>query len=246
VDGYRQAIRNRVTIDWSDAPTLTIDPIKIPPEVEVKANIPSNQGRPSLSGPGKLEKVDLNPYRSSRRFQELVFDMAAELTREYVNRRECEAPAHVLFPQMRQIVDRYLREKVRPLEPAKTIDVFCSPYYGWVIERLKDAIKPDVTQGEAPIVPTYEKRRAPGSTGEVDFWTSREVREVVRSHVNYVVADTKKWEESAAYYIDTNDLVDAFVKNAGLGSPSHTSTMARRTITFPTSSSGSRSNHQCI
>jgi hypothetical protein len=34
VEGYRQAIRNRVTIDWSAAPTLTIDPMKIPPEVE--------------------------------------------------------------------------------------------------------------------------------------------------------------------------------------------------------------------
>ena len=108
VDGYRQAIRNQVTIEWNAAPTLTIDPMKIPPEVEVKANLPSNQGRHSLSGPGKLEKVDLNPYRSGRRFQELVFDMAAELTREYVSRRECEAPAHVLFPQLRQMVNRYL------------------------------------------------------------------------------------------------------------------------------------------
>jgi type III restriction enzyme len=217
VEGYRQAIRNHVTIDWGNAPTLTIDPMKIPPEVEVKATVPSNKGRPSLSGPGKLEKVDLNPYRSGRRFQELVFDMAAELTREYVNRRECEAPAHVLFPQMRQIVDRYLREKVRPLDPAKTIDVFCSPYYGWVIENLRDAIKPDISQGEAPIVPIYETRRGPGSTGEVDFWTSRDVREVAKSHVNYVVADTKQWEQSAVYLIDTNALVDSFVKNAGLG-----------------------------
>jgi len=217
VDGYRQAIRNRVTIDWSAAPTLTIDPTKIPPEVEVKANVPSNEGRASLSGPGKLERVDLNPYRSGRRFQELVFDMAAELTREYVNRPECEAPAHVLFPQTRQIVERYLGEKVRSLPPAQTIDVFCSPYYGWVIEHLRDAIKPDVSQGEAPIVPIYETRRGPGSTGEVDFWTSREVREVVRSHVNYVVADTRKWEESAAYFIDTHPMADAFVKNAGLG-----------------------------
>jgi type III restriction enzyme len=75
----------------------------------------------------------------------------------------------------------------------------------------------DISQGEAPIVPIYEERRGPGSTGEVDFWTSREVREVVKSHVNYVVADTKTWEESAAYLIDTNELVDAFVKNAGLG-----------------------------
>jgi len=217
VEGYRQAIRNRVTIDWSDVPALTIDPTRIPPEVEVKANLPSNLGRASLSGPGKLEKVDLNPYRSGHRFQELVFDMAADLTKEYVSRRECEAPAHVLFPQMRQIVDRYLREKVRPMPPAETIDVFCSPYYGWVIERLRDAIKPDISQGEAPIVPIYEARRGPGSTSEVDFWTSRDVREVNRSHLNYVVADTKQWEQSAAYFIDSNELVDAFVKNAGLG-----------------------------
>lgn len=217
VDGYRQAIRNRITIDWNAAPTLTIDPMKIPPEVEVKAGVPSNKGRPSLAGPGKLEKIDLNPFRSGRRFQELVFDMAAELTREYVNRRECEAPAHVLFPQVRQIVDLYLREKVRPLQPAEIIDVFCSPYYGWVIDHLRDAIKPDISQGEAPIVPIYEARRGPGSTVDVDFWTSREVREVVHSHINYIVADTKTWEESAAYLIDTNEHVDAFVKNAGLG-----------------------------
>jgi type III restriction enzyme len=143
--------------------------------------------------------------------------MAAELTREYVSRRECEAPAHVLFPQVRQIVDQYLREKVRPLRPAETLDVFCSPYYGWVIEHLRDSIKPDRSQGEAPIVPIYEARRGPGSTADVDFWTSREVREVVKSHLNYVVADTKTWEEAAAFHIDTSDLVDAFVKNSGLG-----------------------------
>lgn len=123
----------------------------------------------------------------------------------------------MLFPQVRQIVDRYLRKKVLPIKPADTIDVFCSPYYGWVIEHLRDSIKPDVSQGEAPIVPIYETRCGPGSTGEVDFWTSREVREVVKSHLNYVVADTKTWEESAAYFLDTSDLVDAFVKNAGLG-----------------------------
>jgi len=86
-----------------------------------------------------------------------------------------------------------------------------------VIEHLRDAIKPDISQGEAPIVPIYEARRGPGSTSEVDFWTSREVREVAKSHINYMVADTKTWEESAAYLIDTNDAVDAFVKNAGLG-----------------------------
>jgi type III restriction enzyme len=42
-------------------------------------------GEPSLSGPGKLERIDLNPFRSGRRMQELVFQMARDLTREYVS-----------------------------------------------------------------------------------------------------------------------------------------------------------------
>lgn len=51
----------------------------------------------------------------------------------------------------------------------------------------------------------------------MDFWTSREVREVTKSHLNYVVADTRRWEQSAAYYLDTHPNVAAFVKNSGLG-----------------------------
>ncbi len=217
VEGYRQAIRNRVRVDWSTISTLTLDPINIPPEVEVKAGLPTNQGRMSLLGPGPLERVDLNPYRSGRRFQELVFDMAGDLTRDYTTQPGCEVPAHVLFPQIVEIVGRYLKEKVTPVEPAKILDVFLSPYYGWVIERLVQAIVPDATQGEAPEVPRYETNRGPGSTAEVDFWTSRDVREAVKSHLNYVVADTARWEQSAAYAIDTHPRVEAFAKNAGLG-----------------------------
>ena len=40
---------------------------------------------------------------------------------------------------------------------------------------------------------------------------------VVKSHVNAVVPDTAKWEQSAAYRLDTASLVRSFVKNAGLG-----------------------------
>jgi len=97
------------------------------------------------------------------------------------------------------------------------LDVALSPYYGWVIEALTGAIKPDAAGGEEPEVPRYETRRSSGLTAEVDFWTSRDVREVVRCHLNYVVADTAKWEQSAAYVLDTHSLVEAFVKNAGLG-----------------------------
>ena len=81
-----------------------------------------------------------------------------------------------LFPQLLEIVDRYVREFVRPVAPAERIDIAVSPYYGWVIERLLEAIKPDASAGEAPELPAIEANRPPGTTGDVDFWTSRDVR----------------------------------------------------------------------
>ncbi|MBI4389851.1 MAG: DEAD/DEAH box helicase family protein [Nitrospinae bacterium] len=217
VEGYRQAIRNKIAIDWNAIASITLDSMNIPPEAEMKAALPTNTGRPTLTGPGKLERVDLNPYRSGRRFQELVFDLAKDLTKSYSKQPSCEAPAHVLFPQFVKIVERYLNEKVKPVPPSNILDVFLSPYYGWVIERLANNVIPDVPGGEAPEIPIYETNRGPGSTAEVDFWTSKDVREAVHCHLNYAVADTKRWEQSAAYVIDTHDQVEAFVKNAGLG-----------------------------
>ena len=123
----------------------------------------------------------------------------------------------MLFPQLARVIQRYVIEKVIVEPPADRLQAFMSPNYGWVIERLLGALHPDAANGEAPELPIFEKNRGEGSTSEVDFWTSREVREIVRSHVNYVVADTQQWEQSAAYLIDTHPAVDSFVKNAGLG-----------------------------
>lgn len=217
VEGYQQAIRNRITINWNSVAKLRLDPMNIPPEVEMKAGLPNNQGRYTLMGPGRIENVDLNPYRSGRRFQELVFELARDLTRDYISQPSCIVPAHILFPQIAKIAERYLNEKVQPISPANILDIFLSPYYGWVIERLVEAIQPDTTLGESPEIPRYETSRGPGSTADVDFWTSKDVREVIHSHLNYVVADTKKWEQAAAYIIDKHEKVDVFVKNAGLG-----------------------------
>lgn len=217
VEGYTQAIQNKVTVDWTSIASLTIDPLKIAPEVDVKATLPNNEGRPSLSGPGQLKNIDLNPYRQGRRLQELVFELAGDLTKTYCHSAQCEAPAHVLFPQLRSIAQRYLNEKVTVINPANILDVFLSPYYGWVIENLAQAIKPDTEQGEAPEIPRYEAHRDNGSTDDVNYFTSKPVREVVKSHLNCVVADTHQWEQAAAYIIDRHEAVEAFVKNEKLG-----------------------------
>ena len=56
------------------------------------------KGRPSLSGPGHSSEVTLEPYSAGRRVQEIVFEIARDLTRAFVGRGN-DVPTHVLFPQ---------------------------------------------------------------------------------------------------------------------------------------------------
>ena len=214
VEGYTQGLRHRVKVDWDSIAPLRLDPLDIPPEVEMKAGLPSNTGRPSLVGPGCLERVDLNPYRANRRLQHLAFDMARDLTDAFRKQPGCDAPAHALFTQLTAIIVRYLQEKVQPIAPAQPVDAFISPWYGWLVERLIAAIQPDA--GDVQL-PRLESGRGPGSTAEVDFHTRREPYPVLKSHLNAVVPDTAKWEQSAAYQLDTHEQVQSFVKNEGLG-----------------------------
>ena len=217
VEGYTQAIRDHITVDWESVPSILIDPSEIPPEVQAKALSINNKGRLSLSGPGRASEWDLSQWRAGHRLQELAFDLARDLTRQYLGQGGCEIPGHRLFRLLVAITHRYLGRKVQVRKPGEIRDLFLSPYYGWLFERLRQAIRPDTSRGETPEVPQYEASRGPGSTCDVSFTTSREVREGEHCHLNWVVCDTGRWEQWAAYFIDTHPAVEAFVKNSGLG-----------------------------
>ena len=215
VVGYQMGIRNRIAVaDWAAVPTITLDPMALPPTSAMAATL--NVNRPSVNAPGGVAVASLATFRERHREQELAFQMAAGLTREYAKHPTCEVPVHVLFPQVLRIVQQYLAEKVKPLPPADRLDAFLSPYYGWIIERLLGAIRPDTAAGEAPEVPEIDEDR-PLRTADISVFTGKPVREVVRSHVNLVVFDTVTWEQSAAYALDQHPAVRSFVKNYGLG-----------------------------
>jgi len=214
VRGFQMGIRNRIAVaDWDSVPTVTLDPQHLLSTSAVAAAL--NMGRPAVTAPGGSHLVTLEAFRARHREQELAFQMAADLTRLYVAQSTCEAPAHVLFPQVLRIVQRYLQEKVKPRPPAMRLDAFLSPYYGWIIERLLGAIRPDTGSGEAPEMPDIDEDR-PFRTGDISVFTSKPVAEAARTHLNLVVADTISWEQSAAYLLDHHPAVRSFVKNVGL------------------------------
>jgi type III restriction enzyme len=89
----------------------------------------NNAGRQSLSGPGPISHADLAEFRARHRLQEVIFDLARGLTKDYVGQPNCEAPPHVLFPQIVAIVRRYAAEKVNVVPPSDIKDIGLAPYY---------------------------------------------------------------------------------------------------------------------
>lgn len=215
VVGFQMGVRNRIAVaDWAAVPTIKLDPMDLPPTSAMAASL--NVTRPAVTAPGGVAMASLAAFRAQHREQELAFHMAADLTRQYAKHPTCEVPVHALFPQVLRIVQRYLGEKVKPLPPADRLDAFLSPYYGWIIERLLGAIRPDTEAEEAPEVPDIDEDR-PLRTADISVFTGKPVHEVVHSQLNLVVFDTATWEQAAAYALDRHPAVLAFVKNHGLG-----------------------------
>ena len=218
VEGYTQAVRDRVVVrDWDTMPTLKIVEGEYPTFVETRAYAVDAAGRSGGRGPGAGAELSLDPYNQGLRVQRGIFEMTSGLTRSYQTQSQGTVPAHVLFPQLLPIVERFVRHHVAFPPTATLKHLFINPFYGWAIERLVQHIVPDEGAGEAPELPRFELNRPEGSTVDVDYWTSKNVRETKWSHVNYLVADTTKWEQQAGFYIVQHKAVVAYVKNAGLG-----------------------------
>ena len=217
VEGYRQHIKRRVVCNIAAMPMQVIDSTKIPQEVELAAGLASNQGRVSLNAPGERNKATLDAFRKQMRLQQSLFEMTLELVKQYADSPTCEVPREALFPQLFTIVHNYIHQKVTVTSTSNIKDAFLSPYYGYIIEQLRSSIRSADNDDEAPELPRYEVLRGAGSTSDVDFHTKREPYPVIKSHLNAVVPDTKRLEQSTAYRLDQHKAVAAFVKNEGMG-----------------------------
>ncbi len=125
---------------------------------------------------------------------------------------------HQLFPQVFAFVQAYVRRKVN-FHDVDQRELGLEKYMRLVVERVRDAIIPDDSAGEPPLLPILNRYRPYGSTFGVDFPTTRPVTSVMKSHINSVVQHSD-WEADAARLLDSDacqGIVKFFARNDHLG-----------------------------
>lgn len=218
VEGYDDPGLVDVTIDWASVPSLVLDPLAVPDSVMMRPMV-STEGELMPYGPGQSEMLDLTDWRRGLREQKVAFDLAAVAVRRFMEDHGSAVPAHRLFPKLLGYAQRYLQDKVTLHGDRQRVDVALNPFFARAVEAICHSLRPlgrERSEGERARI----ARGAAGvrSSALVDFDTTRNVWGTVsKCHLNLCVADTDKWEQSAAYCLDVHPAVEAWVKNDHLG-----------------------------
>ncbi|MCZ8238154.1 MAG: DEAD/DEAH box helicase family protein [Leptospiraceae bacterium] len=221
LEKYTTRVVSNISVDYTKLPSITLDPTKIPAEVELKGLSFDIAGNPSYQGPGGTSRIGLTHFRESASLQSLSWSFSSNLTRKLIeeskksNGGNVSLLPHTAFPQIFSIVQNYIEAKVTAKEPNDKRDVFLQPYFGIMENNIFQFLhSQDIEDLEFPI---FEKHRLDGSTKTLDKTTKREIYPVNKSHANAIIADTPRFEQSAAFVLDGIPHVLAFVKNTGLG-----------------------------
>jgi type III restriction enzyme len=205
---------------------LTLDPLEIPDQVQL-TSLTSPDGSLSAYGPGEKPLINLVEWRRQFRVQQVAFRLAWEVVRRWQGQQSAPdggddhaLPAQTLFPHVASAARRFLADPAKLIckgssEPVDILVV--SKYAQTAVDHLFDALRRGTRteQAELPRIPNGSAGR--GSTRFVDFHTGKPIYPADKCHLNAMVADTEKWEQSAGFALDTHPAVARWVKNEHLG-----------------------------
>ena len=204
VDGYRYEIdEEKLAAQFTDESKTVIE--NEPTEVTMGGPI----GEEVTEG---LEKI------KERREGEVVMRLTQGLLRRYFIDADGNE-RYWLGPQLMRIASEYVEKHVVLKDRMVIGYLSVGEYFSGALTKIHQAIvKENLADGSnrkvMPILAPYDTI---GSTRYVDFITSEPVAETVKSHINYVVADTEEWEQGVAKRLEQMPEVLAYVKNQNLG-----------------------------
>src|SRR6266699_1743772 len=144
------------------------------------------------------------------------------LTRALLKRYYTDADGNEkywLTPQLRRITEEYVNNYVVLKDRMVIGYLSVGEYFSGALTKIQQGIVTENLehQKEKRLLPILAPYDTLGSTRYVDFLTTKEVRETIKSHVNYVVADTQEWEQGVAKKLEQMPEVLTYVKNQNLG-----------------------------
>lgn len=185
---------------------------------ESKTIIENEPTEVTMSGPiGEEVKEGLEKIKE-RREGEVVMRLTQGLLRRYFVDAD-GTEKYWLGPQLMRIANEYVAKHVVLKDRMVIGYLTVGEYFSGALTKIHQAI---VTENLAdgkdrkvlPILAPYDTI---GSTRHVDFITTKPIQETVKSHINYVVADTLEWEQGVAKRLEQMPEVLAYVKNQNLG-----------------------------
>ena len=205
VEGYVLALeRNRVVCDIDAAERTTVDPSTTPVAAFVRPQVSYQIGHPTAYGGFGFETVDRSEYYRSVHAQTITFEIAREVVGQITavaGNGSGRVGRGALFPQVLAIVQEYIRRRV-DFKGAHPCEIGLRTYAERIAGILVDAIRPDDTQGEPPLLPRLNRYEPTASTERVHFKTVRPVQATTASHLNYVACDTRSWEQAAMFELE--------------------------------------------
>lgn len=217
VEGFHDPGWVSLEVDWNSVPTIDISSMQVP-DATLLQGLSSIDSALLPYGPGRGSMVTLDEWRRKTRVQHVAFSLARAVTAQWVKDNGVRIPVHRLFTLFLNYAERYLREKLKIAGNGCAQDVAINPYFERAVSALADNVKPLDETGARNELPVIASGRAgTRSTAQVDFRTGRMLNPCKKCHLNAYVADTNRWEQAAAFALDTNPIVEAWVKNDHLG-----------------------------
>lgn len=158
-----------------------------------------------------LEKI------KERRDGEVIIRLTQGLLKRYYTDAD-GTEKYWLGPQLMRIAEEYVKNHVVLKDRMVIGYLSVGEYFSGAMTKIQQGIVTDNLQdSDRKVLPILAPYDSEGSTQYVDFLTTKEVQETVKSHINYVVADTEEWEQGVAKKLEQMDEVVAYVKNQNLG-----------------------------
>ena len=207
LNGYRiEHIEGHITADFSKIENFEIDGSRF--SVETVMSSAFSKEKENLTVETVLAKRD----------QELIYLITKELISHYYSDDDGQ-PFFQKFNKLKMIVQNWYDSNVivigiRRKPEYKKLLYFYDPKT--ICDHIMRGIYAEQRHSDK-IMPVFNYYNQFGSSKYVRGETVKPVYPTIKSHVNYVVADTESWEQSAAKALEELDEVISYVKNAYLG-----------------------------